>query len=175
LSDVRIRAERPEDFAAIAAVVVDAFSPKHGPEVAALVERIRASEHYLPELALLAEDESGVVGHVMLSWAGLEGGTRERILMLSPMSVRTDRQRSGVGTSLIENVLGRAEAMGEPAVMLEGVPAYYPRFGFERASALGFEPPREGIPDAAFMVKRLPGYEPALAGRVVYPSTFDGV
>ncbi len=175
MSGWRIRAEQPEDFPGIAAVVIDAFSPKHGPEVAALVERIRASQHYLSELALLAEDESGVVGHLMLSWAGLEGGTRERILMLSPMSVRTDRQRSGVGTDLIENVLGRAEAMGEPAVVVEGVPAYYPRFGFERASALGFQPPREGIPDAAFMVRRLPGYEPALAGRVVYPSAFDGV
>jgi putative acetyltransferase len=175
LSGWRIRAEQPEDFPGIAAVVSDAFSPKHGPEVAALVERIRASEHYLPELALLAEDESGVIGHVMLSWAGLEGGTRERILMLSPMSVRTDRQRRGVGTSLIEDVLGRAETMGEPAVMLEGIPGYYPRFGFEVASTLGFEPPRKDIPDAAFMVKRLPGYKPGLAGRIVYPSTFDGV
>jgi putative acetyltransferase len=171
----RIRPERPEDFPAIAAVVIDAFNPKHGSEVAALVERIRGSEHYVPELALLAEDESGVVGHVMLSWTALEGGTRDRILMLSPMSVRTDRQRRGVGTDLIENVLERAEARGEPAVMLEGVPAYYPRFGFERASALGFQPPREGIPDEAFMVKRLSAYDPALAGRIVYPSTFDGV
>jgi putative acetyltransferase len=175
LSGRRIRAERPQDFPAIAAVVVDAFNPKHGPEVAALVERIRASEQYVPELSLLAEDESGVVGHVMLSWAGLVGGTRDRILMLSPMSVRTDRQRRGVGAELIETVLARAEAMGEPAVVLEGVPAYYPRFGFERASVRGFEPPREGIPDEAFMVKLLSGFEPALAGRIVYPSTFDGV
>ncbi|HZE29069.1 MAG TPA: hypothetical protein VE055_03150, partial [Gaiellaceae bacterium] len=59
--------------------------------------------------------------------------------------------------------------------VLEGVPEYYPRFGFERASALGFEPPREGVPDEAFMVRRLPGYEPALAGRIVYPPAFDGI
>jgi putative acetyltransferase len=175
LSGPRIRRERPEDFPGIRVVVVDAFGPKHGPEVAALVDRIRTSEHYVPALALLAEDESGVVGHVMLSWAGLEGGTRDRILMLSPMSVRTDRQRRGVGTRLIESVLVRADAMGEPAVALEGVPAYYPRFGFERASALGFEPPREGIPDEAFMLKRLSAYDPGLAGRIVYPSAFDGV
>jgi putative acetyltransferase len=175
LSGPRIRRERPEDFPGIRAVVVDAFGPRHGPEVAALVDRIRTSEHYVPELALLAGDESGVVGHVMLSWAGLEGGTRDRILMLSPMSVRTDRQRRGVGTRLIEAVLARADVMGEPAVALEGVPAYYPRFGFERASALGFEPPREGIPDEAFMLKRLSAYDPGLPGRIVYPSAFDGI
>ena len=57
--------------------------------------------------------------------------------------------------------------------MVGGNPGYYPRFGFERASALGFVAPYTSIPDAAFMVKRLPGYDAGLAGRVVYPSAFD--
>jgi putative acetyltransferase len=140
-----------------------------------LVDRIRASENYVPELALLAEDDSGVVGHVMLSWVGLESEARDRILCLSPMSVRTDRQRRGVGSRLIDVALGLVEAAGEPAVLVEGVPSYYPRFGFARAGALGFLPPLDGIPDEAFMVKRLRGYDPALAGRVVYPSAFDDV
>ena len=142
--------------------------------MAALVDEIRASQNHVPELALVAEDASGVLGHVMLSWVGVEGTARERILCLSPMSVRPDRHRQGVGASLIRDVLGRAEAMGEPAVMLEGIPGYYPRFGFERASALGFVPPH-AIPDDAFMVKRLPGYTPELAGRIVYPRYFDAV
>jgi hypothetical protein len=48
--------------------------------------------------------------------------------------------------------------------MVEGIPAYYPRFGFEHASALGFISPHAKIPVDAFMVKRLPGYSPDLAG-----------
>jgi hypothetical protein len=39
----------------------------------------------------------------------------------------------------------------------------------------GFLPPREGIPDAALMVKRLPGYDEAMAGRAICPEAFDGV
>jgi putative acetyltransferase len=172
---VTVRPEQPDDFAAIAAVVADAFAPKHGPEVAALVEQIRSSEHYIPELALLAEDDSGVIGHVMLSWVGLESEARDRILCLSPMSVRTDRQRRGIGSRLVEAILALAEARGEPAVILEGVAAFYPRFGFERASSLGFLPPHEGIPDVAFMVKRLTAYDKAIAGRVSYRGTaFEG-
>jgi len=89
------------------------------------------------------------------------------------MSVRPDRQRMGVGTSLIRDALGRAEEAGEPAVMVEGIPGYYPRFGFDPAIALGFISPNPKIPDEAFMVKRLPGYSPDLAGRIVYPPAFD--
>ena len=175
MAGLRIRPERPDDFAAIAAVIVDAFGREHGPVVAGLVERIRASENYVPELALVAEDESGVVGHLMLSWVGLEGAVREKILNLTPMAVRSDRQRKGVGARIIRAALALAEDAGEPAVMVEGIPSYYPRFGFERASALGFVAPHAGIPDAAFMIKRLRAYDPALAGRVTYPAAFDAL
>jgi len=57
--------------------------------------------------------------------------------------------------------------------MVEGIPGYYPRFGFERASSLGFLSPNPKIPDDAFMVKRLPGYSSDLAGRIVYPAAFE--
>lgn len=172
--DVVIRPEGEADRPAIEAVVRGAFAG-HPDEVAAFVVRIRASEQFVPELALVAEDSSGVIGHVMLSWVGVEGGSRTRILNLTPMSVRPDRQRAGVGTRLIWDALGRAQEAGEPAVMVEGIPAYYPRFGFERASALGFTAPHPKIPDEAFMVKRLPGYRPDLAGRIVYPAAFDAL
>ena len=104
---------------------------------------------------MVAEDSSGVIAHVMLSWVGVEGASRPGILNLTPMSVRPDRQRIGVGAQLIRDALGRVEEAGEPAVMVEGIAAYYPRFGFERASALGFISPHPTIPDEAFMVKRL--------------------
>jgi putative acetyltransferase len=171
---VVIRPERDADHPVIAEVVRAAFVG-HPDDVASFVERIRASEQFIPELALVAEDSSGVIAHVMLSWVGVEGGSRTRILNLTPMSVRPDRQRIGVGAWLIRDALGRAEEAGEPAVMVEGIAAYYPRFGFEQASALGFISPHPKIPDDAFMVKRLPGYSPDLAGRIVYPAAFDAL
>ena len=166
-----IRPEELRDFDEIAHVVRAAFRDQ-GVQVAAFVEGIRASEHYVPELALVSEDETGVVGHVMLSLIGVADASRAQLLALTPMSVRPDRQRQGIGTTLIGEVLRRAEAAGEPAVLVEGIPGYYPRFGFERASLLGFIAP-DGIPDAAFMVKRLPGWDASLAGRVVYPPHYD--
>ena len=170
--DVVIRVEEPADHAEIDAVVRAAFA-RHPDEVALLVERIRASENFIPELTMVAADDSGVIAHVMLSWVGIEDSSASRILNLSPMSVRPDRQLRGVGSLLIGNVLGRAEQAGEPVVMVEGIPAYYPRFGFERASPLGYVAPDPSTPDDAFMVKRLPGFDATLAGRIVYPAAFD--
>lgn len=172
-ADLVIRPEREGDYVVIAEVVRAAFV-EHPDEVASFVERIRASEQFIPQLALVAQDSSGVIAHVMLSWVGVEGGSRPRILNLTPMSVRPDRQRVGVGTWLIRDALGRVEDAGEPAVMVQGHPAYYPRFGFERASALGFVAPYPMFDDA-FKVKRLPGYSPELAGRIVYPAAFDAL
>ena len=167
-----IRPERPEDYSEIGEVVTAAFRG-HGPQVAVFVERIRASENYIADFALVAVDDSGVIGHVMLSFVGIEGGAREQLLVLTPMSVRPDRQLQGVGRSLIEEVLARADAAGEPAVLLEGIPAYYPRFGFELAGSVGFEHPSPEMPAEAFMVRRLSTWDPSLAGRIVYPPYYD--
>lgn len=127
----------------------------------------------MPELELVAEDESGITGHVMVAWVPIEDSSRTRILDFGPLAVRPDRQRRGIGAVLTREALRLVEAAGEPVLMVEGIPEYYPQFGFERASALGFVAPFASIPDAAFMVKRLPGYAPDIAGRVVYPASFD--
>ena len=169
---IDFRPERPDDRAAVAAVVLDAFGA-HGPAVVAFVDALRRSQGYVPEFALVAVDDSDVVGYVMVSWVPLQGSARDRILNLTPLAVRSDRQREGVGSRLVVSVVALADEAGEPAVVVEGVPGYYPRFGFERASALGFRPPHDRIPDAAFMVKRLAAWDPAVAGRVVYPPAFD--
>ena len=174
MTRLHVRPEQAGDFEAVEGVIAEAFGDS-GRRVATLVERIRASGAYEPELALVGEDESGIVGHVMLSWVTLVGGGRPRVLNLSPVSVAPRRQRQGVGSTLVSAGLDLAEARGEPVVIVEGIPEYYPRFGFERASALGFEPPHAGIPDEAFMVKRLARYEPTVRGRIVYPRAFDVV
>jgi putative acetyltransferase len=168
-----VRVERPEDVAEVDEVIRAAFT-RHPDEVVDFADRIRASDEAAPQYSLLAEDETGVVGHVMLSWVGVEGGARDRLLVLTPMSVRPDRQRRGIGSALIRAVLERAEADREPAVLVEGIPGYYPRFGFERASGFGFVAP-PNVPDEAFMVRRLATWSPDLAGRVVYPAAYDAL
>ncbi|MCP9487347.1 MAG: N-acetyltransferase [Gaiellaceae bacterium MAG52_C11] len=168
LPELWIRRERPEDAEAVFAVIEAAFGDR---SVAEFAEQIRASADHVPELAFVAEEEDEIVGHTMLSYVAVEGLDR-KLLVLTPMSVRPDRQRTGIGRALVQASLSNADSRGEPLVLCEGIPAYYPRFGFRSATALGLERPDERIPDAAWMAVPLRSYDPAIKGRVIYPSFF---
>lgn len=163
-----IRRERREDEAEISRVIDAAFGDRETSEFA---RQIRDSPGYVAELAFVVEEEGEIVAHTMLSRVWLEGPD-VAVLILTPMSVRPDRQRQGVGRALVEAALAAADDCGEPLVLVEGVPSYYPQFGFRSATELGLERPDPKIPDAAWMVRRLTAYDPALRGRVVYPSFF---
>ena len=178
--DIVIEPERPQDRAAVREVVRLAFAPDD--RVAELVDLVRESPEYVPGLSLVARDpgpEGEVVGHVMLSYAHVvaeASTTRHRVLSLSPLAVAPSRQRQGIGSALVLAGLREAEAMGEPLVMLEGSPAYYPRFGFRDSRDLGItiDLPSWAPPDAG-MVHPLTAYDPAIRGRLEYPPAFDGV
>ncbi|QTH37226.1 GNAT family N-acetyltransferase [Yimella sp. cx-51] len=76
-----IRRERRTDFAAIKRVVAEAFKS----EVEAdLVDRIRESPQYRPDLSFVAVDGGEVVGHVMIDGCVVRNSQGERpIVMLS--------------------------------------------------------------------------------------------
>lgn len=161
-----VRPERPDDYRSIAAVVEAAFGDQ---QVAQLVEDIRASQGYRPELSLVADEAGEILGHVMLSELAVGDG---RGLQLSPLAVRPDRQRQGVGSALVNAALREAKALREPLVLVEGAPAYYSRFGFRRSTELGIEAPKRA-PVWAFQALALGGEHPV--GRAVYPPPFDAV
>ena len=165
-----IRTERPDDFDAIAVVVEAAFGRPE--QVAQLVEKIRASDRYVPELALVAVEDGEVVGHTMLSYSTLVGDEEHEVLQLSPVAVAPARQRDGIGSALIRAGIEGAKARHEPLVFVHGSPLYYPRFGFEPCRRYGIEPPLpEMEPD--FMVLPLPDYDEHFRGRIVFPPAFD--
>lgn len=166
---MQIRAETPADHEAVAAVVTAAFD--HTNE-AMLVDLIRRSDGFDPNLSLVAEDDGEVIGHVLFSKVGIEGAGEFEVYCLAPLAVHPDHQNRGAGSALTEEGLRRLDLMGEPMVILEGIPSYYPRFGFERASQHGLEPPGPLVPDEAFMIRRLTSYDPRIRGTVVYPSAF---
>ena len=168
---MQIRSDTPSDHPAVRDVVARAFVDQ--PEVADLVDAIRASENYVGDLALVAELDGDIVGFVMCSYATLvDRSNRHRVLTLSPLAVAPGQQRRGIGRALVEAVADRAVARGEPLIVLEGSPDYYGRLGFEHSTTYGIEIelPSWAPPEAA-QVRRLPAYDPAVRGRLEVPWT----
>lgn len=166
---MQIRPETTADHDAIRQLVVTAFGSDAEGD---LVERIRASPGYVPELALVAEIDGEIVGHVMISGATIRHRDGERpVVMLSPLAVEPGHQRQGVGAALVERVCSLADDRGEPLVVLEGDPRYYGRLGFEHAEMYGLSLPLpDWAPAEAAQVRLLSGYDPeisSLRGEVI--------
>ena len=172
MTEVGLRPETEADYEAISEVVRLAFR-SHVEE--RIVRDIRASDYYIPALALVATIDDRVVGHVMVSYTDLDTGReRVQIPMLSPLAVHPGRHGEGIGSRLVRDVIQRADARGEPLIILEGSPAYYPRFGFRHSVPEGIviHLPDWAPAEAAMMIP-LTAYRPGLRGTVVYPPAFD--
>lgn len=161
-----IRAVRPDDHAAVHAVVAAAFE---GEQVADLVEALRAAGRVEVELVAVVGDV--VVGHVGLERCWVDDEQRlVEALTLSPLSVAPDRQGQGLGGRLVSAALDAARDRHEPYVFLEGAPGFYGRHGFGPARDHGFDRPSPRVPWPAFQVVVLD--DRGARGRLVYPDVF---
>ncbi|WP_408010441.1 GNAT family N-acetyltransferase [Pseudalkalibacillus sp. A8] len=168
----KIRGEVVEDIQKIKEVNDQAFGQENETR---LIEAIRKSDSFIPELSLVAKTGDGdVIGHILFSLISIETKDgEESVLALAPMAVKPDCQNKGVGSALVRVGLERCEAAGYRSVVVLGHPEFYPRFGFVRASTKGIRPPFE-VPDAAFMVNELvPGSLEGTKGTVQYPEAFS--
>jgi len=144
-----------------------------GARVADLVVALQGSDAFALGLSFLAEREGVPVGHVLLTRSWVDAPERlVDVLVLSPLSVSPEHQRTGVGRALVAHAVEAASGTGSPAVFLEGDPAYYGRLGFVSASTHGFTRPSTRIPDAACQVMLLPAYGPWMTGALVYCDRF---
>jgi len=178
-----IRPETSADFPVIRSLTAAAFRgapysapPMDGtsdPGEAALVGWLRDDPGYLPELALVAEEDGTVVGHAMTTRGTLDGGEGQPVptLGLGPLSVLPAAQRRGVGTALLAATVELAAQQGESLIALLGDPGYYGRHGWETASSHGIAAPVPGWGDY-FQVRLLPAYDGA-RGTFRYAAPFS--
>lgn len=164
-----IRLEEPRDVADIHTVNLQAFGK---PEEAEIVDELRRTCDEC--LSLVAED-GGIIGHILFSPAVVETAGRRVVgVGLAPMAVIPDRQRQGVGSALVERGLAVLRERGCPFVIVLGHPDFYPRFGFERASAHGLISQWECVPDEVFMVLILDSHAMEnISGITRYRDEFD--
>jgi len=159
--------ERPEHRTAVLELHRAAFV---GEAEAALIERLDRAD--LVVLSLVALEQTAPVGHILFSTLDVTvDGRAVAAVALAPLAVRPDRQRQGIGSSLIGSGLERLHGLGQAAVLVLGHPAYYPRFGFSAEGARHLDAPFRG---EAFMALELaPGALAGRAGVVRYPAAWS--
>ena len=160
---MKIRPEAPSDAPSVHALLTEAFPTD---AEAALVARLRADGDVV--LSLVAQAEDSVIGHVLFS----RMSAPFRALGLAPVAVVPRWQGQGIAARLIRDGLARAGSEGWEAVFVLGDPAYYNRFGFDAASAAGFQSPYAG---PYFLLRKLAADLPAVSGPVAYAPAFAGL
>lgn len=135
--NVTIRTEAPQDFETIYNFVKVAFETAEvsdGTEQD-FVNQLRASENYIPELALVAEMNDEIIGHIMLTKFEIQGQDQVfETLLLAPLAVHLEYRKEGVGSALVHRSFELAKQMGYHSAILVGDPAYYSRFGFKTST-----------------------------------------
>lgn len=173
--EIKIRQEMSIDFKTVFDLLEKAFKTEklsdHKEQF--LVERLRKSSAFIPELSLVAEIENKIVGHILLTKIKIKNDQKEfHSLSLAPISVLPDFQRNGIGGLLIEQSHKKAKELGYNSVVILGHEKYYPKFGYQQADKFGIELPFD-IPKKNCMVIELTenGLK-EINGKVEYPKEF---
>ncbi|MBD3208596.1 MAG: GNAT family N-acetyltransferase [Candidatus Nealsonbacteria bacterium] len=170
---ITIRAEKPEDYAAIYEINKRAFNSEFE---AKLIDTIRHSNNFISDLSLVALKDNSIVGHILFSQANIKSREKERpVLILAPIAVLPEFQKQGIGSLLVKKGLHKSQTLGYDIVALIGYPGFFSRFGFSPARSKGLELSLKGdIPEESFMVYELKkGVLGDVEGIVDFPLYFE--
>ena len=165
--EIKIRPEQENDFQAVREVVELAFRNVEDSDQSEpyLVERLRKTDAYIPELSLVAELNGEIIGHLMMSKVEIVSEDQSVIsLGLAPVSVVPKYQRIGVGSALIREAHKRAGELGHKD--------YYPRFGYKRAIDFGIEFPFDVPSEYCMVVELAPEGLKNVHGMIKYAKPF---
>lgn len=173
---MNIRKEEIKDYDDVFKLIENAFKDEEfsDHQEQFLVERLRKSESFIPELSLVAEIDNQIVGYILLTKIKIINVNFEETisLALAPVAVLKKYQGKGIGGKLIVKAHKIAKDLNFNSVILLGHENYYPKFGYEMSNKYGIKLPFD-VPDENCMLIELT--ENALKninGIVEYPKEF---
>lgn len=170
-----IRKENRNDFKEVFNLIEKAFKTEqfsdHKEQF--LVERLRNSKAFIPELSIVAEIEGKVVGFILVTKLIIKNELNEfDSLALAPVSVLPEFQNRGIGGKLIIKAHEIAKELGYKSIVLLGHENYYPRFGYEQADKYRIELPFEVPKENCMVIELIENGLNGVSGIVEYPKEF---
>ncbi len=166
-----VRRATDDDASEVRRIVSAAYG---GQKRAGLLDAFREDPVAWLDLVFVAEGTDGLLATCVYTRGWLDAPTTlVEVLILTPVAVLPDQQRNGAGTLLVKESLRMVEDRDEPLVFLEGDPGFFCRLGVVGGHELHFTAPSARIPEPAFQVATLPGYDrQTMTGAVVYPDVW---
>jgi len=174
--EIAIRQEESKDFKAVFYLIEEAFKTEklsdHKEQF--LVERLRKSDAFIPELSLIAEIDNKIVGYILLTKLKIKNDSSEfDSLALAPVSVHPDYQGIGIGGMLINKSHIIAKKLGHKSIILLGHEKYYPKFGYKQAHLFGIQLPFDVPKENCMAIELIENGLIGVNGIVKYPVEFN--
>ncbi len=157
-----------EDIDAIAELHRLAFGPDEGDQIAQLAKDL---VHLPDTISISATRDGRIVGNVMYTPFTFADHPNITCFMLSPCGVLPEYQGQGVGKEIMETSTEQLRSIGVDAVLVMGVPGFYPRFGYVPTDKQTPYPDRQAPTGAWMLLELTPGSAAMLSGptKVVGP------
>ena len=172
---VKLRQETIADYEAVFKIIEEAFKSEEYSDNKEkfLVERLRNSKAFIPQLALVAETDSIIVGHILLTKIQIKNDHESfESLALAPVSVKPNYQKMGIGGQLIKEAHRIAKELGYKSIVLLGHAEYYPKFGYQLCRNYGIKIPFDAPEENCLVVELVEDGLKGVNGIVEYTREF---
>lgn len=134
-----------------------------------LIESLRKSRSFIPELSLVADCDNKVIGYLLFVEVDI-GGYKE--LLLSHIAVHPDFQKQGIARLLINGAHDKARELGYHFAVANGEAVFFKKFGYVPATTYDIEQPVFEKENGVYMAKYLNFTELPIYGTPVYPREY---
>lgn len=173
--EINIRQETVADYPIVFDLIEKAFRNEmmSDKKEQFLVERLRKSNSFIPELSLVAETKHQIVGYILLTKIYIETSADSTTsLALAPIAVLPSFQKKGIGGQLIEKAHQTAKELGYQSIILLGHEKYYPNFGYQTLHHFNISLPFEAPKENCMAIELTPEALQNKNGKVIYPKEF---
>lgn len=173
--EIDIRQEIQTDYPIVFNLIEQAFRSEivsdHKEQF--LVQRLRKSDGFIPQLSLVAVVNNEIIGYILLSKISIKTDMESIIsLALAPVAVLPSFQKRGIGGKLIEEAHHIAKELGYQSIILLGHEKYYPKFGYLPLHEFNISLPFEASKENCMAIELVPNALKNIEGSVIYPKEF---
>ena len=162
--------EEAVDF--VKKVFSESEDEESGELVKNLAKEIRSKKYYVADLELVMVNEANeIIGYCMFSRFHIEGKYDDKLLLLSPVAVKTSLQRQHISKDLIEYGLAKAKELGYTMCLVEGNPLNYRSRGFKTSAdynVFAGESVHLPAPECLMIQELVPGALKDISGYINY-------